>query len=350
MKLEEKIKMFKDVFAPKKGEKVLFLIDLPHDDIKDTDVWKARRDMAEEWCNIFEDMGGKKGFTVEMDTYEATGVNNKPLDQEVIDKVSKYNLIIAMTQFSATSTLFPICQKEGSKSRGASMPGVEKAMEETALRADYSKVQKYATSIKKMLDDSVGAKVTFSTGDKIYIDLRNREAEADKGECKKAGQFINFPSGEGFKVPYEAVDEEKDKFGRSITEGILPMMYEDYLIKLKVVENKIIDIIGPEDIVKKLTKFFDEAPGRRNIAELGIGCNPEAIVRGLTLEDEKVGLHIAYGMSAHLHGKVKSDLHIDIVYAKGCPIEGTTLTLFNKDGWSSTELIKNSKLRYNLLV
>ena len=29
------MKMFNDVFAPKSGEKVLFLIDTPHDNIKD---------------------------------------------------------------------------------------------------------------------------------------------------------------------------------------------------------------------------------------------------------------------------------------------------------------------------
>ena len=36
---EEKIKMFNDVFAPKAGEKVLFLVDLPHNDIKDNEKW-----------------------------------------------------------------------------------------------------------------------------------------------------------------------------------------------------------------------------------------------------------------------------------------------------------------------
>jgi len=36
MRTEDKIKMFNDVFAPKKDEKILFLIDKPHDDINET--------------------------------------------------------------------------------------------------------------------------------------------------------------------------------------------------------------------------------------------------------------------------------------------------------------------------
>jgi leucyl aminopeptidase (aminopeptidase T) len=97
-----------------------------------------------------------------------------------------------------------------------------------------------------------------------------------------------------------------------------------------------------------MRNFFEENDSRRNIAELGIGCNPNAVVMGKILEDEKVGLHIAYGTSAHLGGKVKSDVHLDIVHAKGCPVEGKTLTLINSDG-TKTELVRNAVLRYELL-
>ena len=36
MRPEERIKLFKDVFAPKPSEKILFLVDIPHDDIRDS--------------------------------------------------------------------------------------------------------------------------------------------------------------------------------------------------------------------------------------------------------------------------------------------------------------------------
>jgi leucyl aminopeptidase (aminopeptidase T) len=228
------------------------------------------------------------------------------------------------------------------------MPTVEKRMEETALKANYAEVQKYVTAIARMLNDAVGSEILFSTGDTLYVDLRNRVAFADKGDCRKTGQFINFPSGEACAPPYEAAPEEFGEFGRSRTVGILPARYNEELVKYVIKNNKIVEIIGHGKKAEEMRTFFTENDTRRNIAELGIGCNPKAVVTGNVLEDEKAGLHIAYGMSTHLGGKVKSDMHMDIVYAKGCPIEGTTVTLINADG-TKTELIRDAILQYDLL-
>jgi leucyl aminopeptidase (aminopeptidase T) len=171
--------------------------------------------------------------------------------------------------------------------------------------------------------------------------LQNQKAAIE------TGQFINFPSGEGCIAPYEATTEEINEFGESKTEGVLPVIYNGELVKYIIKNNRIVEIIGDGKKADEMRSFFAENDTRRNIAELGIGCNPKAVVTGNILEDEKVGLHIAYGMSSPL-GKVKSDMHLDVCYSKGCPVEGTTLTLINADG-SKTELIRNAKLRYDIL-
>jgi len=348
MKHEEKIKLFNDVFAPKTGEKILFLIDTPHDNIKDNKNWKDRRKMAREWYNTFKEMGNKTKFFVELREFKATGVHNSPIPQETLDMIRKSNLVIAMTEYSASSSLLPLTKAKDNITRGASMPLAEKRMEETAFKADYQKVKKYAVAIEKMLDNAIGAEVLFSTGDKLFIDLRNRRAFSEAGDCTKIGQFINFPSGEACIAPYEAQKDEIVEFGASKTEGIWPVTYDKELVKYIVNDNKIVKIIGNGNKADEMRDFFLKNNTRRNIAELGIGCNPNAVVSGNPLEDEKVGLHIAYGMSTHLGGKVKSDMHYDIIHAKGCPTEGITLTLINKNG-TKTELIQNSMLRYDLL-
>ena len=348
MNHEDKIKMFKDVFAPESGEKVLLVVDIPHDSIQDNSVWKNRREMANEWYNTFKEMGIKANFSVDWLEYKATGIHSSPIPQKTIDIIRESNLVIAMTEYSASSTLLQLAQAKGTITRCASMPLVEKRMENTAFKADYKEVQKYATAIKKMLDNAIGAEVIFSTDDALYIDLRNRDAFLEAGDCTKLGQFINFPSGEACKPPYEATSDEIDEFGESKTKGIWPVNYNEEIIKYKIQNNKIIEIIGKSKKADEMRDFFAKDITHRNIAELGIGCNPKAIVTGNELEDEKVGLHIAYGMSTHLGGKVKSDTHYDIIHAKGCPIEGTTLTLINTNR-TKTELIKNSMLQYHLL-
>jgi hypothetical protein len=348
MKLEDRIKMFKDVFSPKSGEKVLFIVDVPHDNIKDSKVWLKRRELANEWYNTFKRMGVKMDFSVDFIEYPATGIHNSPVPLNIIEMVKKSNLVIAMTEYSATSSLAPICLNKENITRCASLPGVEKKMEKTAFKADYTLVSYYASVIENLLNKSIKALVKFSTGDKILIDLRNRIAMSDKGDCSKTGQFINFPSGEACKAPYEASIDEIKKYGKSETEGVLPVRLGKNLVKYIVKNNKIIEVIGGGRKAEEMRKFFSDNDSRRNIAELGIGCNPKAVITGNILEDEKVGLHIAYGMSSHIGGKVNSDMHQDICYSKGCPVEGTTLELIHLDG-SKTELIRDAELRYDLL-
>jgi leucyl aminopeptidase (aminopeptidase T) len=229
------------------------------------------------------------------------------------------------------------------------MPGIERRMEKSALKANYQDVKRYALSIEKLLNKSIGAEILFSTNDILYIDLRNRSAHADTGDCTKYGQGINFPSGEGYKAPYEGASDEIEKYGKSKTKGIWPVKYNGELVKYIIDENKIVEVEGKGKIADERRTFFNENESRKNIAELGIGCNPKAIVTGNVLEDEKVsGLHIAYGMSTHLGGKVKSDVHQDVCYPKGAPVEAKTLSLISEDG-SIVELIKNAELRYEIL-
>lgn len=349
MNIEERIKMFKDVFAPKSSEKVLIIIDIPHNNIKDSSSWKDRREMAKEWYKTFEVLSNEVKLSVDLIEYKATGAHNKPIPKDIIDIANKSNLVIALTEYSGSVSLKQICDARGSITRCTSMPKAEKRMENTAFKADYTLVQRYANAIEKILNKAEGAKVLFSTYDSLYLDLRNRIAKSEAGICRKVGQFINFPSGEGFKVPYEATSDEINKFGESKTKGILPVYLNDEIIKFIIKNNKIIEVQGKNKKADGFRELFNEKDSRRNIAEIGIGCNPNAVVTGNILEDEKAGgLHIAYGTSVHLGGKIESDIHQDICYPKGLPIEARSLILINNDG-TKTELIKNALLRYKIL-
>lgn len=120
-------------------------------------------------------------------------------------------------------------------------------------------------------------------------------------------------------------------------------------MKYHVENNRITRIDGKGKKVEEMQQFFDENLSRRNIAELGIGCNPQAVVTGNALEDEKVaGLHIAYGLSMALGGKTDSDMHRDICFPRGALVEATSLILTDETGMR-TQVIDDDGLRFDLL-
>jgi len=352
-------KLLTDVFGPQPGEKVLVMSDLPHGEWADNEKWAARREMAVEWHSAFQQLGNKLGFSVHpLLTYAATGAHSGPLPEEgemdgqsvsLEDTLSDTNIVVALTEYSATAPLIGFSQKLPDL-RAASMPGVTKNMEQTALAADYSEVARKSHILADKLNQAVGAKVEFSTGHQLYFDLRYRQAEADDGRLhadKKRVRLINLPSGEAFVAPYEGEVEGQP----SRTKGMIPVMVDDELVLFRVQENCIVEIIGDGPQAAQKRDYFAVDQARCNIAELGLGCNDKAVISGSVLEDEKVlGLHWAYGRSDHIGGIVGvadfSDpshiVHHDTVYPKGGRIEIASLVLKYEEG-TSEEIIKDGQ-------
>jgi hypothetical protein len=352
-------KLLIDVFAPQPGEKVLVMSDLPHGEWTDNGKWADRREMATEWRSAFQRLGSKLGFSIHpLLTYPATGAHSAPLPEEgemegqrvrLEDILSDTDIVVAITEYSATAPLIDFSQKLPDL-RAASMPGVMKSMEQTALAADYSEVARKSHILADKLDQAVGAKVEFSTGHQLYFDLRYRQAEADDGQLhadKKGIRLINLPSGEACIAPYEGELEGQP----SKTEGTIPVMYDDELVLFRVQENRIVEVIGDGSQAAQKRDYFAVDEARRNIAELGLGCNDKAVISGTILEDEKVlGMHWAYGRSDHLGGTVGvadfSDpshvVHYDIIYPKGGRIEIGSLVLEYEDG-TSEKIIKDGQ-------
>lgn len=354
-------KLLIDVFDPQKDETVLVMCDIPHDDIEPNANWWQRLEMAEEWQKAFEKLGEQIGFGVyPLLRYPATGAHSAPLpkfgkmgDEEIIieEILKKANICVALTEYSATAPLIGFA-KELKTLRVASMPRASKAMEKTALAADYKEVARKCSILEPKLTRADGALVYFSSGHVFYFDLRNRVAEEDNGMCHRdkietGFPIINLPSGEVCAAPYEGEDEE---IGVSKTLGFIPVKYGEELVVYYVEENKIVEVRGEGPEAKKMREYFAKDKGRRNIAELGLGCNNKAVLSGTVIEDEKVGFHWAYGLSSHIGGKTgladfensENAVHQDIIYAKGSPIEIRILIFEYSDG-SEEEIIRDGE-------
>lgn len=338
-------KFFTDVFDPQPGETVLVLIDTPHGQLLDTPAWAERRDMAQRWHAALLEFGSQHNFEVlPIVSYPATGAHNAPLPGEgtldglpaaLGDLAERATLVLALTQFSASAPLVGWTQRLP-RLRVASMPMVAPAMEDTALAADYSEIARACAVLRQHLEGAQAARITFSNGDVLQLDLRFRSPRVDDGQLrpgKTASRLVNLPSGEAYIAPYEG---ERDGIP-SQTRGVLPVFWRNDIVRLEVAHNRIVEVLGRSDAAADLRNFLALDGARRNVAELGLGCNPRARVWGNVLEDEKAGPHIALGRSEHLGGVVGPDAfedprhiwHQDFVYARESPVHVADLTLFD---------------------
>lgn len=340
-------KLFVDVFDPEPGETAAFFVDLPHGEIEDTKPWQERREMVKRWHAALSEFGVERGFEVmPLVSFEATGTNNGQLPANgtvegasvVLEEVgARATLILAMTQFSATAPLIG-WSKRFPQLRAASMPRVAPEMEATALAADYKLVARSCERLRLRLAAAETAEIEFSTGDQFLFDFRFRVAEADDGYLHRDApvpRLINLPSGETFTTAYEG-----ERGVPSLTSGVLPVSHDNEVVRLRVEKNRVEEVIGDSAATGKLRDFLFADNGRRNVAELGLGCNPTARVWGNVLEDEKAGPHIALGRSEHLGGKTGPEAfsdprhvwHEDFVYARESPIQIRRLMLVNAAG------------------
>jgi len=341
-------KLLLDVFDPQPGEVVTVAVDVPRAGLADSDGWRERREMAEDWRAAMAALGTQRGFSVrEMLSWPATGANNADLPErgtqgggEVVtaEALAASTLVIAMTQFSATAPLAKLAERLPDF-RAASMPGVLRRMESSALAADYAQVAQRCKVIADALEGAELVDVTFSTGHRCWFDLRHRRGEMDDGflpRGKDGDRIINLPSGETFIVPYEGEREDDPSW----TSGTIPVVEDGERVLFHVVANSVVLVEGDGPAADRYAEFFAEDPARANIAEVAFGVNERAVVTGNVLEDEKAGFHWAFGRSDHLGGVVgvedfrspETVVHQDIVYASGNPVQVRRAAVVHPDG------------------
>ncbi len=336
------------VFETQPGEEVVVACDIPHDALADRAAWRERREMASEWRAAFQALGSSGGFrTLPLLEYAATGAHGanlpatgrlggEPIEIEAV--LIRSTLAVFLTEYSATAALDEFCRRK-EDFRAASLPGLERRMEKSALDADYREVARRCRILDDAMRDADRLIVRFSSGETCTFDLRFRRPEVDDGylpRFKPGDRIINLPSGETFIVPYEGELPGEP----SRTAGSLPVDVEGEHVVLEVEQNRIVRVGGNGPGAAQFREIFAADPARRNIAEVAFGCNDRAVVTGNVLEDEKAGFHWAYGRSNHLGGTVgveaflspETVVHQDIVYARGNPIQVAEAMVVGRQG------------------
>lgn len=353
---------------------LLLLVDVPDEQLPDTELWCARRRIAQRWRHVLNDVKADLGLeSVRLLAYPNVHTNNAELppwgvfveEAETLNTnrlsamggqvaieaaLSDVQVVMAPTQLSTTAPLKLLAKKLDF--RAATMPGFSEAMT-PALRIDYEQVNDRVNRVKKEVTRAHAADIHFSVDGKdkyeIHFDLRHREGHASGGRFPTNGLAGNLPSGESYIVPYEG---ELDDISQS--SGTLPVQLGDEVVLYRIERNKAVEILSRGEISTAEAQRINEEPAYANISEIGFGVLKDFGLSpiGVILLDEKLGLHIAFGRSDHFGGAVgvkdfsspEAVVHIDRIYipetAPRIHVENVRLTYPEDD---TLELMRDGK-------
>jgi leucyl aminopeptidase (aminopeptidase T) len=248
--------------------------------------------------------------------YPAIGRHGAEPGEEVAREMRQADVVIAITTYSLSHTdaRQQACQ---AGARVASMPMFEPQMFYPGgpMAVDYQQVAEDTKAIAELLTAAQKAVIRSREGTDLSFSLAGRPGQVDDGIYTTKGAFGNLPGGEAYAVPMEGTAEgrvvvPKDG-GVDITEEMTLIFQAGWVQEIRG---------GGKggDKLRQLMQLDSDAEEhrlRRNLAELGIGTNPNAKSPINLLEAEKIKgtVHIAVGDNAHMGGQISCDLHEDFV-------------------------------------
>ncbi|MEM1586916.1 MAG: aminopeptidase [Candidatus Bathyarchaeia archaeon] len=325
------VNMFKVNMGVKAGERILIVTDVPT-----TEEWRSK-DSAKLLDALKRSLLAKMASEIAAENfpeckvdffaYPSVGRHGVYPGKEVEERMKAADVVIAITTYSLTHTDARVnACKAGA--RVASMPMflAEMFYPGGPMASDYREIEKTSRKIADLLTSAEEARVTSPKGTDITMSLKGRVGIVDAGIMIERGSFGNLPSGEAFCAPVEGTAN-----GRVVVEpGWFPDLKEEMTFVFK--NGYVVEIIGGGKVgdnfrnLLDLSKDIEPYISRRNLAELGVGTNPNAKRPDNVLEAEKIRgtVHIAIGDNSHIGGKVSSDIHQDFIIPK------PTLTLDGK--------------------
>ncbi|MCD4814763.1 MAG: aminopeptidase, partial [Methanosarcinales archaeon] len=214
-------------------------------------------------------------------TMEPREVHGKEPPKAVAEAMAAADVVLAPTNKSLTHTQAKINAKIAGV-RIATMPGISlEMMESGGISADYLSVKDIAFELKSRLDSVNEVRITTDIGTDIVFNVKGCDWMVDHGICHEPGYSSNLPAGEVFVAP-------KSGNGVFVVDGSMSGIgILNSPLTIKIEDGQATDITGESS--GKLIEMIDSVgPPGRNLAELGIGINPEAHLIGNVLEDEKV--------------------------------------------------------------
>ncbi|MHA2289590.1 MAG: aminopeptidase [Promethearchaeota archaeon] len=210
-------------------------------------------------------------------------------------------------------------------------------------------------NLGKKFENAKKVYVTDDMGTDFWVNIQDRGKILDDGLLSDEQIAFgllggNLPAGEVFFPPHEKMGEgtlfcplTRDRLSNKIIKNVhLKFKNGQLLIDEVTADENLSDLINTFKHSEKIDKD-NNLPELRtyNVAELGIGCNPE-ITRaiGYILTDEKINgsVHVAFGSNKMMGGTSVSQVHWDFVSAPQANI-----TVEYKDG-TKRQIMDTGKL------
>lgn len=182
-----------------------------------------------------------------------------------------------------------------------------------AALANYDEVYSTALKLARILEGKKEIKVTTELGTNINASMEGSRIIIEAGFATKPGNSAAFSDGEVSFTPVEGTAN-----GVVVVDGPIALIGKPSKpLKLIVENGRVTQIIGNAE-AEKLVEMISKVENLDNFAEFGFGVNSKARLNGFWQEEKKAlgTMHIALGDNIYYGGRVKCDVHMDMVIYK----------------------------------
>ncbi len=231
----------------------------------------------------------------------------------ILNMMKQMSAILSFTNYSLihSNALKQVCHN------GARVLCLLPISEECLTRAvntNFDFIHKKSRKLSDLFSIGRRIRLTTAAGTDLTIPIARHKGLANTGIVSNPGMFCVLPSGEANVIP-----DRRGTKGVLVVDGSITsigILNQPIVIHIK--EGYAYQITGGEKVtrLRKILKPFGKQS--RNIAEFGIGTNPNAILSGISFEDEKVlgTAHIALGNPEYEGGIKRKNIHLDLILQK----------------------------------
>lgn len=231
----------------------------------------------------------------------------------IAEAMKKANVILTPVSTSITHTR-AVKEAAAAGSRAIALTAfTDDLLIRGGIQADFKKLQPICLEVARRFGEAKLVKLTTPAGTSLTMRKEGRRGNALY--CiVEPGEFSPVPNVEANFSPLEGTAE-----GIIVADASIPYLGIGLLrepVRCKVEKGFIVAIEGgtQADILKKDLQERKD-PNCYNIAELGVGLNPESRMTGIMLDDEGVwgSVHIGIGSNITLGGNIKAAIHYDLL-------------------------------------